>query len=212
MAMQSKYRSGVGMLLYLIKYLRSDLANVVREVSKCMDGASLASYEDMQRVIKFVLDTKLHSLKLQPRHENDTWDLLFYCNSDWAGDPESRISVTGFIMYMLGVKICWRSKAQKGVTLSSSEAEYVAMLEVVKEIRFIFNLLRSMFIEVKLPIIVRCDNVGAILWPKIQVLEFVPSMLTPGIILFVNALGMISSNLFLLRLVRTTLLMSLLKM
>jgi hypothetical protein len=33
-AMQTKYRSGVGMLLYLIKYLRPDLANVVRELSK----------------------------------------------------------------------------------------------------------------------------------------------------------------------------------
>jgi hypothetical protein len=41
--MQSKYRSGVGMLLYLIKYLRPDLANVVRELSKCMDGASLVN-------------------------------------------------------------------------------------------------------------------------------------------------------------------------
>jgi hypothetical protein len=65
-------------------------------------------------------------------------------------------------MYLLGVPICWRSKAQKGVTLSSSKAEYLAMSEAVKEIRFIYYLLRSMFIKVKLPIIVRCDNVGAI--------------------------------------------------
>jgi hypothetical protein len=65
-------------------------------------------------------------------------------------------------MFLLGVPICWRSKAQKGVTLSSSKAEYVAMLEAVKEIRCIYHLLRSMFIEVKLPIIVRCDNVEAI--------------------------------------------------
>ena len=63
-AMQSRYRSGVGMLLYLIKYLRPDLANVVRELSKCMDGASLAAYKEMQRVIKFVLDTRMHCLKL----------------------------------------------------------------------------------------------------------------------------------------------------
>ena len=160
--MQSKYRSGVGMLLYLIKYSRPDLANVVRELSKCMDGASLAAYREMQRVIKFVLDTKLYCLKLQPKHECEEWDLVSFCDSDWAGDPESRISVTGFIMYLLGVPICWRSKAQKGVTLSSSEAEYVAMSEAVKEIRFIFYLLTSMLIEVKLPIIVRCDNVGAI--------------------------------------------------
>jgi hypothetical protein len=70
--------------------------------------------------------------------------------------------VTGFIIYLLGAPICWRSKGQKGVTLSSSEAEYVAMLEAVKEIRFIYFLLKGMGFDVKLPIIVRCDNVGAI--------------------------------------------------
>ena len=48
----------------------------------------------MQRVIKFVLDTRMHCLKLQPRHESEKWDLVLYCDSDWAGDPESRISVT----------------------------------------------------------------------------------------------------------------------
>ena len=44
--MQSKYRSGVCMLLHLIKYSRHDLANVVRELSKCMDGASLAANKE----------------------------------------------------------------------------------------------------------------------------------------------------------------------
>jgi hypothetical protein len=42
--LQARYRSGVGMLLFLIKYLRPDLANVVRELSKCEDAASHAAY------------------------------------------------------------------------------------------------------------------------------------------------------------------------
>jgi hypothetical protein len=52
--------------------------------------------------------------------------------------------------------------AHKGVTLSSSKDNYLAMSEAVKEIHFIFYMLRRMFINVELPIIVRCDNVGAI--------------------------------------------------
>jgi hypothetical protein len=159
---QSKYRSGVGMLLYLIKYSRPDLANVVRELSKCMDGANLAAYKEKLRFIKFVLDTKDYCLKLNPVFENEEWDLVSYSNSDWAGNPETRISVTGFIIYLLGAPICWRSKGQKGVTLSSSEAEYVAMSEAVKKIHFIYFLLKGMRVDAKLLIIVRCDNVGAI--------------------------------------------------
>jgi hypothetical protein len=64
-------------------------------------------------------------------------------DSDWAGKAETRISLTGFIIYLLGAPICWRAKGQKGVTLFSSEAEYVAMSEAVEEIHFIYFLLKG---------------------------------------------------------------------
>jgi hypothetical protein len=35
--------------------------------------------------------------------------------------------VTGFIIHLLNVPICWNSTSQKGVTLSSTEAKYVAI-------------------------------------------------------------------------------------
>jgi hypothetical protein len=100
-------------------------------------------------------------LKLNLIIQNE-WDLVSYSDSDWAGNSETRISVTGFIIDLLGAPICWRSKGQKGVTLSSSESEYVAMLEAVKEIRFIYFLSKGMGVGVKLPLVVRCDNFGAI--------------------------------------------------
>jgi hypothetical protein len=50
--------------------------------------------------------------------------LKVFSDSDWAGDPETRIGVTGFIIYLQKVSVCWRPKAQRGVTLSSSKAEY----------------------------------------------------------------------------------------
>jgi hypothetical protein len=84
-----------------------------------------------------------------------------FCDSDWAGDSETRVSVTVFILYLMNVPVCWQSKSQKGVTLSSSEAEYVAMSEAVKEVNFMYYLLRDIGIEVKLPIILKTDNVGA---------------------------------------------------
>jgi uncharacterized membrane protein len=82
---------------------------VVRELSKCMDGANSAAYKEMLRVVKFVLDTKDY-LKLNPICENEERDLVSYSDSNWAGNPETRISVTGFIIYLLGAPICWRSK------------------------------------------------------------------------------------------------------
>jgi hypothetical protein len=132
--LQARYRYGVGMLLFLIKYLRPDLANIVWELSKCMDAASHATYKEMLRVMIFVVDTNQYCLQMQPVEGGKDWDLVSYCNSEWADDAETRMSVTGFIIYLLGVPICWRSKGQKGVTLSGTEAEYVAISEAVKEI------------------------------------------------------------------------------
>ena len=57
-------------------------------------------------------------------------------------------------------------KGAHSVTLSSSEAEWVALSEAVKEIMFVLQLLESMKIKVKLPITVRVDNVGAIFMSK----------------------------------------------
>jgi hypothetical protein len=91
--------------------------------------------------LKVVTDTKTFCLKIRPRNKIKNWILHVFCDSDWAGDSEKRISVTGFIVYLMNVQVCWRSKAQRGVTLSSSEVEYVAMSEAVKKIKFIYYLL-----------------------------------------------------------------------
>ena len=50
----------------------------------------------------------------------------------------------------------------KSVVLSTTEAKYMALSEVVKELKFIVQLLQTMSIEIEFPITVHVDNVGAI--------------------------------------------------
>ena len=161
---QKIYRSAVGTLLQFVKHSRPDIANPVRELSKCMDGATEAAYKEMCRVMKFVLDTREFGLKLQPSVllKDDMVSLTMYTDSDWAGDKETRRSISGFIIFFMDCPIVWRSKQQSSVTLSSTEAEYVALSEAAKEIKFISQVLVSMGMKVKYPIIVKVDNVGAI--------------------------------------------------
>jgi hypothetical protein len=106
---QRKYRSGIGMLLYSTKYSQPDTSNIFQECS-----VTWGAYNQLLRVIKFVSDTKTFGLKVQPRlYNNLGWDLKIFCDSNWAGDPETRVSMMGFIIYLLNVPICWRSKSQK---------------------------------------------------------------------------------------------------
>ena len=48
------------------------------------------------------------------------------------------------------------------MSLSSSKAEYLAIAEIYTEIILICNLLCFLGVKIKYPIVVRCDNVGAI--------------------------------------------------
>jgi Reverse transcriptase (RNA-dependent DNA polymerase) len=118
---QKVYRSAVGSLLYLIKYSRPDIANTVRELSKCMDKATPAAFKEMKRVMRFVAGTKEYGLKLEPHSPNATtfsWNMVVYTDSDWAGDKDTRRSVSGYVLFLLTVPLMWKSKSQQGVSLS----------------------------------------------------------------------------------------------
>jgi hypothetical protein len=49
---QFKFRSIVGILLYLVKHSRPDISNAVRELSKVADGATPGHWNTMTRLIK----------------------------------------------------------------------------------------------------------------------------------------------------------------
>jgi len=131
---QALYHSGVGMFLYLLKHSRPCLANPV--LAKALDGANMSTYKELMRVIKFVLDTKSYSLKVKPKIEgkDQPWSLTIFTDSNYAGDSDTHISVTGFCIFLLGIPVSWKSHVQKSVTLSSNKAEFVALSEAAKEV------------------------------------------------------------------------------
>ena len=90
---QSLFRSGVGTLLYLTKHSRPDITNPVRELSKSMDGASMAQVTEMYRVINFVPETKTLWLRMVPTFKDDIWKLDTLSDSDFANDKDTRYSL-----------------------------------------------------------------------------------------------------------------------
>ena len=163
---QREYRSGVGSLLYLLKHSRPELSNNVRELSKTMDKANATHQKALYRTIKFVEQTQHRQLILAPKKQTLTWDLKGYCDSDFADDSDTRRSVSGFVIYLCGAAISWRSKGQKSVTLSSTEAEYMAVSELATEILYVAGILKFLGIPIEYPIIVNVDNIGAVYLAK----------------------------------------------
>ena len=100
------HHSGVGMLLYIVKHLLPDIANAVRKLSKVLDGANMAAYKEMHQIIKYVLDSRDLGLQIEPIQGNEQpWELVCFSDSDYAGDPDSRRSVPGSVLYKYGVPI-----------------------------------------------------------------------------------------------------------
>jgi len=69
------------------------------------------------------------------------WKLEAYCDIDSSGDCDTQLSMTGYIIHVLGVPVTWKSRAQRSVMLSSTKAKYVAVSEVCTEILFIKQVL-----------------------------------------------------------------------
>jgi hypothetical protein len=165
--LQFKFRSGVGSLMHLLKHSRPELSNCIRQLSKCLGKAKQEHMEELTRIIKWVLATKEKGLKMEPKLKiNENGEIIFeirgVCDAAWNVDKTDCLSVTGYIVYFMVVPISWKSKTQSHVTLSSTESEYVALSEMVKEIQFIEQIVESLGMKVYKPIKVMIDNVGAI--------------------------------------------------
>ena len=81
-----------------------------------------------------------------------------FSNSDWAGCVDTRRSTSGFVWIMGGGAICWKSKLQSIVALSSTEAEYVGATPAVQEVVWLRDLLCELGITDDSPSLLNMDN------------------------------------------------------
>ena len=69
--------------------------------------------------------------------------LTGWVDSDFGSDVDTRKSMTDYLMSLNGGPISWKSSRQGGVTLSSSETEFVATSQGGQEVVYLCALLRG---------------------------------------------------------------------
>nr|GEX90347.1 retrovirus-related Pol polyprotein from transposon TNT 1-94 [Tanacetum cinerariifolium] len=82
-----------------------------------------------------------------------------FVDSDYVKDPDKGRS--GYAFLVQGCVVSWRATLQHVVALSTTEAEYMALTEAVKEAIWLRGLLEELDVELN-TVVVNCDNQGAI--------------------------------------------------
>ncbi|XP_049342674.1 secreted RxLR effector protein 161-like [Solanum verrucosum] len=90
--------------------------------------------------------------------KNADFSVKGYCDSDWASCPDSRKSVSGYLVLLGDNPISWKSKKQETISLSSAEVEYRSLQKVVGELVRLSRLLSELNVPFPKPISVFCDS------------------------------------------------------
>lgn len=126
----NQFKELVGSLLYLTTCSRPDIAHAVSIASRTAQPTQ-AHWVALKRVLRYLKGTR--DLGIRFRWENPN-ELIGYSDADYANEVETRKSTTGYCIFFGGGPINWRCQRQPIITLSTTEAEYVAGCELVKEV------------------------------------------------------------------------------
>lgn len=155
-------RSVIGCLMYIMLCTRPDLSTSVNILSRYTNKNNKELWQCLKRVLRYLRGTI--DLKLTYRRCDFDNLLCGYVDSDWGGhDSSDRKSTTGYLFKLFNkCTITWSTKRQMSVAASSTEAEYMALFEAVREALWLKSLASSIYVNITQPIVIYEDNNGCI--------------------------------------------------
>jgi transposase InsO family protein len=138
-----EYQSLVGSVMYAMLGSRPDLAYAVSTLSKFNSCPAAEHHAAAKRVLRYLQETKEYGLFYHGQEDAAFPEPVCYTDSDWAGDIESRRSTGGYVFIIGGAAVSLKTKKQTTISLSSTEAEYIALSEATKEAMWMKRLLRE---------------------------------------------------------------------
>ena len=146
------YRSLIGMLNYLVSCSQPELAFSVHQCARFSQNPKKSHEQAVKRIIRYLVGCKRNKeqgMIFQPDKNKsiDTFvDASFAgeWNSAWSDEPSSVMSRTGYVIMFANCAIIWSSKLQTEITLSTTESEYVALSQSLRDVIPLMALLREL--------------------------------------------------------------------
>jgi transposase InsO family protein len=154
----SQFQQVIGSLLYIMIGTQPDIAYAVTKLSQFAANPNKDHLDRAMYICHYLLGTSDYALVYDGKSDGG---LLAYADSDWASDPITRKSTTGYLVKLANGVFCWNSRVQKSIVLSSTEAEYMLLADTSRQLVWI----RSLFEEIGIilaPIPLCSDNQGSI--------------------------------------------------
>jgi hypothetical protein len=144
------YRSAVGKLNYLAQTTRPDIMYATHLVAKYSSDPRQSHGEAILYLVCYLKKTHDIGLKFTP---DPAKGFECLCDSDFSGlwnmefapvDPSTAKSRNGWVIFYAGCPVSWASKLQSQVALSTTEAEYIASSQALRDVIPVMNLLQEM--------------------------------------------------------------------
>ena len=141
---------------------RPDIANTVRALARYCTAPKAIHWKAALGILECINGTSEYGITFQRRNLSSI-SLEVFVDADYASKATDRRSVSGGLIMCGGASVCWFSRTQKCVTLSTSEADYVALGDAVKDLLFLRQIWRFMLPSKVMPCFsVFEDNQGAV--------------------------------------------------
>ncbi|KAH9668970.1 hypothetical protein KPL70_021600 [Citrus sinensis] len=141
-------------------YTIPNLAHGVGVISRFMGNPSKDHWNAVKWVLRYLRGTVV-TVIVFGNINGALPEVAGFVDSDYAADKDRRRSITGFVFTMCGGAISWKSSLQSMVALSTTEAEYIALTEAVKEAIWLRGLVSELGFKQKV-VKVSCDSSSAI--------------------------------------------------
>ncbi|KAM6553280.1 hypothetical protein CsatB_014042 [Cannabis sativa] len=136
------YSNAVGSVMYLMVSTRPDLGYAMSVLSKYMANPGKVHWLAMKWVFRYLLGTTKVGLIYNRQKANTI--IEGYSDSDYAGDRDNRRSTSAYFFLIGGNCVSWKVQLQPVVALSTTEAEYLATTEAIKEAIWLKGLMKEL--------------------------------------------------------------------
>ena len=155
------YAQLVGSLMYLAICTRPDISFAVGKLGQFSSNPGIAHWKATQHLLRYLQGTKSYKLTYAP-DSSQTELFTSYTDADFAGDRSTRRSTSGMVIKVGTGAVSWSSKLQGIVTLSTTEAEYVAAVTAGQEVIWLRYLLTELGYKFTGPSTLFLDNNSAV--------------------------------------------------